>query len=503
MRKLVALIYTIIILLSLSACAASGNTPASTPEDSVAPTSAPELSETVAFADPVLEDIVRGIIGKPDGSITASDVRSITRLDLSNVYQQFISDNAVIKSIGGLEYFTNLQYLDLSGHEIEDISPLAGLIRLKLLVLSGCKASDYTPLAGLSGLEYLRLDNSTITDAAPLTSLTNLKRLYLSGCDLTYTPLENIYPSLEDKDFIIATTLSEYGFTMDGAQAICDGEQVSIRINHAEWGYPGEDSMRNCVRTVFEQNGYKVDIGYYPEFDTYVVLGYKNGEFVLNYLYFAADSTFGVDNESRKNAEEHVRAIFPDADEDVLLAPISFHSATLEDVLGKTATELFELPYDESDRGVNLDESDQSSSPYIKLGFEFQADAGRCEYQKGSLIVQIYRKEWAQQTTDEQVEDSISFVDKDFKGYELAIFYDAPNPEMYIMHLEKDGVRKNANIITSTRKLDIAPWDMDVYISVFGGDGSDLGERILSYYEETFRELFGMSVEELYALSAD
>ena len=152
---------------------------------------------------------------------------------------------------------------------------------------------------------------------------------------------------------------------------------------------------------------------------------------------------------------------------------------------------------------MSFDESYRAPDPYVKLGFEFQDWAGRYEYQEGSLIVQIYRKEWAQQTTDEQVEDSISFVDKDFKGYELAIFYDAPNPEMYIMHLGKDGVRKNANIITSTRKLDIAPWDMDVYVSVFGGDGSDLGERILSYYEETFQELFGMSVEELYALSAD
>jgi len=68
MRKIVVLILATIMLLSLAACGAPGNTPESTPEDSVAPTSAPELSETVTFADPVLEDIVRGIIGKPDGS---------------------------------------------------------------------------------------------------------------------------------------------------------------------------------------------------------------------------------------------------------------------------------------------------------------------------------------------------------------------------------------------------------------------------------------------------
>ena len=500
MRKIVVLILATIMLLSLAACGAPGNTPESTPEDSVAPTSAPELSETVTFADPVLEDIVRGIIGKPDGSITASDVRSITRLDLSNVYQQFISDNAVIKSIGGLEYFTDLQYLDLSGHEIEDISPLAALTKLKVLVLSGCKASDYTPLSGLIGLKYLRLDNSTITDAAPLAGLTNLKRLYLTGCDLKYTPLENIYPSLEDKDFIIATTLAEYGFYMDDErkQAIYGSEPspVSVRINHTEWGNPGEDSMRNCVRTVFEQNGYKVDIGYYPEFDTYVVLGFKDGEFVLNYLYFAADGSFGIDDKfgDRETVESVVREIFPDADGDMLRAPIDFFNTALKNALGKTATELYAMSFDENYR---------APSPYVKLGFEFQDWAGRYEYQKDSLIIQVYRKEWAQQTAGEQVVDSISFVDKDFKGYELAIFYDASTPDHYGMHLEKDGVRVCSNILASTRKLDIAPQDMEVYISVFGGDGSDLGERILSYYEETFQELFGMSVEELFTLSAD
>jgi len=217
---------------------------------------------------------------------------------------------------------------------------------------------------------------------------------------------------------------------------------------------------------------------------------------VLNYLYFAADGSFGIDDKfgDRETVESVVREIFPDADGDMLRAPIDFFNTALKNALGKTATELYAMSFDENYR---------APSPYVKLGFEFQDWAGRYEYQKDSLIIQVYRKEWAQQTAGEQVVDSISFVDKDFKGYELAIFYDASTPDHYGMHLEKDGVRVCSNILASTRKLDIAPQDMEVYISVFGGDGSDLGERILSYYEETFQELFGMSVEELFTLSAD
>ncbi len=370
MRKITALITMLIMLLSFSAC----NAPAIESEESPTPTATLEPQETIVFADPVLEAMVRGTMGKPEGAITAADAEAVRRLDLNLEWERYTAGWMPIKDLGGLEYFKNLEYLDLSDHAITDvtplaglnkltllalggnpiadIAPLAGLTNLKALILSGCAAQDYSPLANLTSLELLMLNNSTITDATPLASLINLTRLYLAGCELDYSPLANIYPNLEDGDFVIKpvpTTLAELGFYMDSErnQAIYDTDQVSVRINHEEWGYSGEEWTQNSVRTVLGTDEYKVDIGYDPKHDVYVVMAFHDGGFVLNYLFHPADGSFGFNVGDRESSETHVRAIFPDAaGEDLLLAPIDYHTAALEDVLGMTATELFAMPFE-------------------------------------------------------------------------------------------------------------------------------------------------------------
>lgn len=87
----------------------------------------------------------------------------------------------------------------------------------------------------------------------PLISLTNLTHLYLSGCSvIDYLPLSDIYANLEQSDFTIAYTLSEFGFYMnrDANQEICDGEDASVRINHTEWGPVSDSWLENCVEHV-------------------------------------------------------------------------------------------------------------------------------------------------------------------------------------------------------------------------------------------------------------
>jgi Leucine-rich repeat (LRR) protein len=91
-------------------------------------------TDVVRFTDPVLETIVRASIGKQSGAITMDDVKTVTRLDLSNAYQRYISDETVIHDINGLECFTSLETLDLSSHQISDITPLKGLHGLRQLI---------------------------------------------------------------------------------------------------------------------------------------------------------------------------------------------------------------------------------------------------------------------------------------------------------------------------------------------------------------------------------
>ncbi|MEA4812521.1 MAG: hypothetical protein VB108_08130 [Anaerolineaceae bacterium] len=118
------------MLCILTACNASSQIPAQVVEQNK--NSEPEQAQTtpeqvqatvVNFTDSALETIVRASIGKPSGDITVDDVKTVTRLDLSNKYQHYISDETVIKDINGLEYFTSLEMLDLSSHLVSDITP--------------------------------------------------------------------------------------------------------------------------------------------------------------------------------------------------------------------------------------------------------------------------------------------------------------------------------------------------------------------------------------------
>jgi Leucine-rich repeat (LRR) protein len=56
--------------------------------------------------------------------------------------------------------------LDLSGTDISDLAPLAGLTGLHVLYLSGTKVSDLAPLAGLTGLQSLHLSRTKVSGAS-------------------------------------------------------------------------------------------------------------------------------------------------------------------------------------------------------------------------------------------------------------------------------------------------------------------------------------------------
>ena len=256
MKKKQSILMAAILAVGLAAC----STPSAA--TNAALTDVP-ASAAVQFADPVLEAMVRGAMGKAEGDISAAEAQAVTRLNLSNIFARNISDAAAITDIHGLENFSNLESLDLSYHAISDISPLeglkkmnllalggnpisdisalAGMTNLKGLILSHSAAQDYSPLAELAELELLMLDDATITDISALAGLSKLRHLYLAGCDLNdFSALTEIYPQLESKDFNIAATLEELAFNMhfENHQANYDGGDASVTINHAAWGAP-------------------------------------------------------------------------------------------------------------------------------------------------------------------------------------------------------------------------------------------------------------------------
>lgn len=423
MKKTFFVILVGLFLLNLTSCV-SPNLPAETPGvPEYAPTTpTPELIEEPettyidVFTDPVLEVLIRGSIGKPEGKISAAEAEAVTRLDLSNEWQRYFQDGEVIRELGGLEYFSNLESLDLSFHEISDISPLAGmanltrlslagnpiadisplagLTNLKALVLSNCKVQDYTPLANLVGLELLRLDHSSISDVSPLAALVNLKYLYLGDSPINdIFALAEIYPNLEENDFIVPSTLQELGFTMntDDRQAWFDSENATIRINRSLWGSPPREWEANCItETMYLNDLYKTSIGWYGDIDAYVFQMYSGGQMVLNYVYDSKTGEFSIGEGDRESSEQIIREVFDLVEgKDVLFAPIPFFEKVIYDAFGMSPNALYALPFE---------------PPTLKsLGFFADKENAVCLYeQRGDwdYNLEFHRAEWGEKEFD-------------------------------------------------------------------------------------------------------
>ncbi|MEN6595422.1 MAG: leucine-rich repeat domain-containing protein [Clostridiaceae bacterium] len=372
MKRLFCAILAVLAVLGFAACAAPA-TVAETGSGSAETAASASASEAVTFADPTLEAMVRGSMGRLEGDITAAEAEAVTELNLSFELRRYLPEAVQISDIGGLEYFKNLEHLDLSFHAISDVSPLAGLSKLvllslngnpvadvtplggltnlKVLSLSGCAAEDYGALSNLVNLELLALDHSTIADVSPLSTLTGLKYLYLSGSPASdYSPLTAFYPNLEERDFKIITSLQELGFVMDNDknQAYYGDVQrdgLSVNINHAEWGAPQTEDMTKCVKMdLMLDSGYILTVLYYPEISAYCFQMSINNE-QMNYIYSEADGSVMVDSASRERFERMItEALGETGETDALLAPIPVFDKAIKEAFGMTADALYALP---------------------------------------------------------------------------------------------------------------------------------------------------------------
>jgi hypothetical protein len=349
MKKALLALLALLLLASIVACGTQTSTEQlPTPTQTEAAT-----TNVVAFADPALEAIVHDAMGKPNGEITVAEAKTVTSLSLAYAeWQKYVSEKEPISSIAGLENFTNLESLDLSGNAITDLAPLSVLTNLKALILTDCAAEDYTPLASLTNLRVLMLDQSTIADPTPLLTLTNLKCLYLEGSQIkNYFPLADIRANLELADFNVAYTLAELGFTFNDndKMALYETDIYDIRINHVEWGDPPQQDWQNCIRVVIvTESGYKNAIGFYPVHNAYVAwLFNPDTQENYTYVYDVAENSFGCDD--RASMEAIVREAFGDVnDEDVLLTPFVYFDNLIQEALGIPIGILCTMPYDES-----------------------------------------------------------------------------------------------------------------------------------------------------------
>lgn len=197
------------LFISLLLCACS-NTADTTSKSSMElqnptePTQQEPLSEEIIFHSPEVERRTRELLEKPEGAITKSDVLAITEFGFDGYediscekpfldLQWFCNLEKVnlydcnVQSLEGVEALTALKTLWISDNHITDITPVTRLTGLVDLYCTGNNIKDYTPVSGLIYLESLEIGNASETevDITVVANLTNLKALYARDCGIS------------------------------------------------------------------------------------------------------------------------------------------------------------------------------------------------------------------------------------------------------------------------------------------------------------------------------
>ena len=144
-----------------------------------------ELNVVVEVPDPNFEKAIREALELPDEI-------PFTQLEMSQLMDLEAIDSG-ITNLTGIEYASNLDYVNVGGNQIRDIRPLASLVHLTGLVLYNNPVEDIAPLANLTNLTYLNLAHNRVEILEPLAGLIHLDTLDLYDCQVKdITPLANL-----------------------------------------------------------------------------------------------------------------------------------------------------------------------------------------------------------------------------------------------------------------------------------------------------------------------
>lgn len=540
MKKTLLTCFVVLFTLCFAACA-SPAAASTTPEPQAEATATPP--QIVTFADPLLEQLVRTAMNKPEGDITIAEAEAVKELTLGIDWQQEPVEGTQIKDISGLENFKNLENLDLHFHAIRDISPLAGLIKLNSLSLGGnpvadieplsgltnlgwltlfnCKAQDYTPLANLTDLSVLLLEHSTtsdvkmlsgltnltwlnlahtqVSDVSPLSTLVKLEKLTLAECPITdYSPLAAIYPNLTEKDFALAASLRDLGFMpIDNAPQVesYKTEAFIILINREEWGKQDNPDDINTV-IIVKNHGTKQElfITYYPNDKNFLVRDSKNFRYTYDLKSEVLKMEYGEDK-----AKTLLQTIYPDAGGDVLLKPMADFDQILLDTFGTTANILFLLQ-----REVKV----YDPSSLLGLGFEEKQEDAAYYYETKDahyFNVEVHNPAWGDW---DEGGDVLCFIPQgDTNG--VLITYFTGEKKFLVKAHDKIGGGAGFYFYTDTMQFEDV-WCSDknrtveqYFIDVYNNpDIKDIHTYSVQLMEDCIKNTFGLTIDELYALPA-
>lgn len=162
----------------------------------------------VRWKDANMERLIRKGLDRPAGDVSSTELAEIKILritgnkvylsrdvgeDSGNKATEDISKEELIVSLEDLKWLPNLQKLEISRHNIQNLEPLVSLQALEELNLENSSIRDVSVLGNMAQLTKLNLNDNHIIDISPLSGLTELGELHLRGCGISnLTPLSGM-----------------------------------------------------------------------------------------------------------------------------------------------------------------------------------------------------------------------------------------------------------------------------------------------------------------------
>lgn len=146
-------------------------------------------NQVVTIPDAALLGLVRSAIEMPTGPITCEQMTLLVNIS---------AFDAGVASLEGLEYAANLFDLDLTGSNVDDITPITSLENLRSLNLNANPVTDISQLSNLVNLNSLHLGSSGVSfvDPTPLEELVRLEYLNIGGRQIDDATLEPILTAM-------------------------------------------------------------------------------------------------------------------------------------------------------------------------------------------------------------------------------------------------------------------------------------------------------------------
>lgn len=203
----------------------------------------------VRFEEPLIEEAVRKMLGKPEGVLTEEDLRKVTEIYIVGNKTSFSSEEhfavreewfqagcirGTITSLEDLKKMPNLKIVYIFGEHIEDISPLEGLTELCKVELGYNDISDISALEGKQKLDFIGFNSNPLTDISVLASCPVLTDVDLREAGNGYSG--EVFARMGDFNFIDIANGSD-------AYRYLDGKRIDI----LKIGSPDQYDLE-CIR---------------------------------------------------------------------------------------------------------------------------------------------------------------------------------------------------------------------------------------------------------------